>query len=207
MTALGRMLLQNLQLMIGRRYEEAKRNLEQPFVSVIMDEFSPFAYENFARILVTARGANVAFLFALQSAPQLLQVGRGFRNDVASAPNTTFMLRIKDEETAQDFLKASSKIRQMRRSMRIRKSGLFQARLQGRRAGQPDGSERHLGPGRAHQAYAYRTDGDAYSRIGYAACCTSMCTSAGQASSGSPELPRICIRSTPVCVRDRGASI
>ncbi len=126
-TALGRMLLQNLQLMIGRRYEDAKRNLEQPFVSVIMDEFSPFAYENFARILVTARGANVAFLFALQSAPQLLQVGRGFRNDVASAPNTTFMLRIKDEETAQDFLKASSRIRQMRRSMRIRKSGLFQA--------------------------------------------------------------------------------
>ena len=126
-TALGRMLLQNLQLMIGRRYEDAKKNVEQPFVSVIMDEFSPFAYENFARILVTARGANVAFLFALQSAPQLLQVGRGFRNDVASAPNTTFMLRIKDEETAQDFLKASSRIRQMRRSMRIRKSGVFQA--------------------------------------------------------------------------------
>jgi type IV secretory pathway TraG/TraD family ATPase VirD4 len=125
-TALGRMLLQNLQLMIGKRYAEAQRGLEQPFVSVIMDEFSPFAYENFAHILVTARGANVAFLFALQSAPQLLQVGRGFRNDVASAPNTTFMLRIKDEETAQDFLMASSRIRQMRRSMRIRKAGLFQ---------------------------------------------------------------------------------
>ena len=125
-TALGRMLLQNLQLMIGKRYAEAQKGKEQPFVSVIMDEFSPFAYENFAHILVTARGANVAFLFALQSAPQLLQVGRGFRNDVASAPNTTFMLRIKDEETAQDFLKASARIRQMRRSMRIRKSGLFQ---------------------------------------------------------------------------------
>ncbi len=125
-TALGRMLLQNLQLMIGRRYAEAQKGKEQPFVSVIMDEFSPFAYENFAHILVTARGANVAFLFALQSAPQLLQVGRGFRKDVASAPNTTFMLRIKDEETAQEFLKASSRIRQMRRSMRIRKTGLFQ---------------------------------------------------------------------------------
>jgi type IV secretory pathway TraG/TraD family ATPase VirD4 len=125
-TALGRMLLQNLQLMIGKRYADAQKGKEQPFVSVIMDEFSPFAYENFAHILVTARGANVAFLFALQSAPQLLQVGRGFRNDVASAPNTTFMLRIKDEETAQDFLKASARIRQLRRSMRIRKSGLFQ---------------------------------------------------------------------------------
>ena len=125
-TALGRMLLQNLQLMIGKRYADAQKGKEQPFVSVIMDEFSSFAYENFVHILVTARGANVAFLFALQSAPQLLQVGRGFRNDVASAPNTTFMLRIKDEETAQDFLKASARIRQMRRSMRIRKSGVFQ---------------------------------------------------------------------------------
>ena len=127
-TALGRMLLQNLQLMIGRRYAEAQKGTVQPFVSVIMDEFSPFAYENFAHILVTARGANVAFLFALQSAPQLLQVGRGFRNDVASAPNTTFILRIKDEETAQDFLKASARIRQIRRSMRIRKTGFFQAK-------------------------------------------------------------------------------
>ncbi len=125
-TALGRMILQNLQLMIGERYADGQKGLEHPFVSVIMDEFSPFAYENFARILVTARGANVAFLFALQSAPQLLQVSQGFRSDVASAPNTSFMLRIKDEDTAQDFLKASSKIRQYRRSMRIRKTGVFQ---------------------------------------------------------------------------------
>ncbi len=125
-TALGRMMLQNLQLMIGRRYAEARTKGAQPFVSIIMDEFSPFAYENFAHILQTARGANVAFLFALQSAPQLLQVGRGFRNDVASAPNTTFMLRTKDEETAQFFLKASARVRQVRRSMSIRKAGLFE---------------------------------------------------------------------------------
>lgn len=124
-TALGRMLLQNLQLMIGRRYSRAEEDKRQPFVSVIMDEFSPFAYENFAHILQTARGANVAFLFALQSAPQLLQVGRGFRNDVASAPNTTFMLRTKDEETAQYFLKASARVRQMRRSMHVEKKGVF----------------------------------------------------------------------------------
>jgi hypothetical protein len=124
-TALGRMLLQNLQLMIGRRYSRAEEGKKQPFVSVIMDEFSPFAYENFAHILQTARGANVAFLFALQSAPQLLQVGRGFRNDVSSAPNTTFMLRTKDEETAQYFLRASARVRQMRRSMHVEKKGVF----------------------------------------------------------------------------------
>jgi len=124
-TALGRMLLQNLQLMIGRRYSRGEEDKKEPFVSVIMDEFSPFAYENFAHILVTARGANVAFLFALQSAPQLLQVGRGFRNDVASAPNTTFMLRTKDEETAKYFLNASARVRQMRRSMRVERKGVF----------------------------------------------------------------------------------
>jgi hypothetical protein len=134
-TALGRMLLQNLQLMIGRRYSRAEEGEHQPFVSVIMDEFSPFAYENFAHILQTARGANVAFLFALQSAPQLLQVGRGFRNDVASAPNTTFMLRTKDEETAQYFLRASARVRQMRRSMRVQKKGIFNPEFEEGREG------------------------------------------------------------------------
>ena len=129
-TALGRMLLQNLQLMIGRRYSRAEEGKQQPFVSVIMDEFSPFAYENFAHILQTARGANVAFLFALQSAPQLLQVGRGFRNDVSSAPNTTFMLRTKDEETAKYFLNASARVRQMRRSMHVEKRGVFNTQFE-----------------------------------------------------------------------------
>ena len=129
-TALGRMLLQNLQLMIGRRYSRAEEGEQHPFVSVIMDEFSPFAYENFAHILQTARGANVAFLFALQSAPQLLQVGRGFRNDVSSAPNTTFMLRTKDEETAKYFLNASARVRQMRRSMHVEKRGVFNTQFE-----------------------------------------------------------------------------
>jgi hypothetical protein len=81
---------------------------KQVFVSVIMNEFSPSAYENLAHILQAARRANVAFLFALQSAPQFLQVGRGFRKDVASAPNATFMLRTKDDETAQYLLRASA---------------------------------------------------------------------------------------------------
>lgn len=109
-TALGRMLLQNLQADDRAALFAWGGRQKEPLVSVNMDEFSPFAYENFAHILVTARGANVAFLFALQSAPQLLQVSRGFRNDVASAPNTTFMLRTKDEETAKYFLNASARV-------------------------------------------------------------------------------------------------
>ena len=127
-TALGRMLLQNMQLMIGKRYEneEERRRQNRPMVSVILDEFAPFAYSNFAQILQTARGTNTAFLFALQALPQLLTVGRGFRDDVSSAPNTNMLLRTKDEETAQYFLKASARVPQKRRTLTVRRTGVFE---------------------------------------------------------------------------------
>jgi type IV secretory system conjugative DNA transfer VirD4/TraG family protein len=127
-TALGRMLLQNMQLMIGKRYEneEERRRENRPMVSVILDEFAPFAYSNFAQILQTARGTNTAFLFALQALPQLLTVGRGFRDDVSSAPNTTMLLRTKDEETAQYFLKASARVPQKRRTLTVQRTGVLE---------------------------------------------------------------------------------
>jgi hypothetical protein len=127
-TALGRMLLQNMQLMIGKRYEneEERRRQNRPMVSVILDEFAPFAYSNFAQILQTARGTNTAFLFALQALPQLLTVSRGFRDDVSSAPNTNMLLRTKDEETAQYFLKASARVPQKRRTLTVQRTGVFE---------------------------------------------------------------------------------
>jgi hypothetical protein len=127
-TALGRMLLQNMQLIIGKRYEDElqHRHQNRPMVSVILDEFAPFAYANFAQILQTARGTNTAFLFALQSVPQLLTVGRGFRDDVSSAPNTTMLLRTRDEETTQYFLKASARVRQKRRTLTVQRTGFFE---------------------------------------------------------------------------------
>lgn len=127
-TALGRMLLQNMQLIIGKRYEDERQRTREnrPMVSVILDEFAPFAYSNFAQILQTARGTNTAFLFALQSLPQLLTVGRGFRDDVSSAPNTTMLLHTRDEETAQYFLNASARVKQKRRSLTVQRAGIFE---------------------------------------------------------------------------------
>ena len=127
-TALGRMLLQNMQLVIGKRYEneEERKRLDRPMVSVILDEFAPFAYANFAQILQTARGTNTAFLFALQSLPQLLRVGRGFQDDISSAPNTNMLLRTKDEATAQYFRKASAEVAEKRRTLHIQRSGVLE---------------------------------------------------------------------------------
>jgi len=125
--ALGKMLLQNLQLVVGRRYEsvQERRKVNRPLFSVVMDEFAPFGYRNFAQIVQTARGTNTAFLFSMQSLPQLMEVGRGFKEDVTSAPNTTITLRTRDEETARYFIRASAQDTVSRRSYSLAQQRLF----------------------------------------------------------------------------------
>src|SRR5438128_2266465 len=125
--SLGKMLLQNIQLTVGKRYEDKadRRRQNRPIFSVVLDEFAPFGYRNFAQILQTARGTNTAFLFSMQSLPQLMQVGRGFKEEVTSAPNTTITLRTRDEETAQYFLRASAEHRVTRRSLSLERWRLF----------------------------------------------------------------------------------
>ena len=127
MRSLGKMILQNLQLVIGKRYEsEAHRQRSnRPMLSVVLDEFAPFGYRNFAQILQTARGTNTAFLFSMQALPQLMQVDRGFKEDVSSAPNTTMILRTRDEETTRYFLRASAEHRVTRRSISMQRWKLF----------------------------------------------------------------------------------
>ncbi|MCI0623279.1 MAG: type IV secretory system conjugative DNA transfer family protein [Acidobacteria bacterium] len=125
--ALGKMLLQNLQLAVGKRYEseEQRRRTNRAMFSVVLDEFAPFGYRNFSQILQTARGTNTAFLFSMQSLPQLMQVGRGFKEDVTSAPNTTIALRTRDEETARYFLRASAEHPVTRRNLSMQRWKLF----------------------------------------------------------------------------------
>jgi type IV secretory pathway TraG/TraD family ATPase VirD4 len=125
--ALGKMILQNLQLVVGKRYEsdEQRGMTNRPLFSVVLDEFAPFGYRNFPQILQTARGTNTAFLFSMQSLPQLMHVGRGFKEDVASAPNTTMTLRTRDEETARYFLRASAEHRVTRRNLSMERWKFF----------------------------------------------------------------------------------
>jgi hypothetical protein len=125
--ALGKMLLQNIQLVVGKRYEseEERKRQNKPLFSVVLDEFAPFGYQNFSQILNTARGTNTAFLFSMQSVPQLLKVGKGFAADVTSAPNTKIELRTQDEETARFFIQASAEHRVTRRTQSLVRSQLF----------------------------------------------------------------------------------
>lgn len=125
--ALGKILLQNIQLMVGKRYAQPseERDADEPMLSVVLDEFAPFAYPGFTQVLQTARGARVSFLFSLQSMPQLQRVSQSFADEVSSAPGTKMIMNVSEENTAQWFLKASARIATKRRSLAVRRTGIF----------------------------------------------------------------------------------
>ncbi len=128
--ALGKILLQNIQLMVGKRYAQspADRDADEPLFSVILDEFAPFAYPGFTQVLQTARGARVSFLFSFQSLPQLQRVSQAFSDEVSSAPGTKMIMNVSEENTAQWFLKASAKVATKRRNLAVRRTGIFSAK-------------------------------------------------------------------------------
>jgi type IV secretory pathway TraG/TraD family ATPase VirD4 len=127
--ALGKILLQNIQLMVGKRYGQSagERGVDEPMLSVILDEFASFAYPGFTQVLQTARAARVSFLFSLQSLPQLQRVNQAFSDEVSSAPGTKMIMNVSEENTAQWFLKASAKIATKRRNLSVRRTGIFSA--------------------------------------------------------------------------------
>lgn len=128
--ALGKILLQNIQLMVGKRYARSAsdRDADEPMFSVILDEFASYAYPGFTQVLQTARGARVSFLFSFQSLPQLQKVSQAFSDEVSSGPGTKMIMNVSEENTSQWFLKASAKIATKRRSLSVRRTGIFSAK-------------------------------------------------------------------------------
>ncbi len=128
--ALGKILLQNLRLMVGKRYsrEPEEGAALDPMVSVILDEFESFAYPGFANVLQTARGARISILFSFQMLSQLEKVSKPFAEEVSSAPQTKMIMNVSEETTVQWFLKASARVATKRRSLSVRKTGVFSTR-------------------------------------------------------------------------------
>lgn len=125
--ALGRIILQNLRLMVGKRYsqEPGPGAPQEPMVSVILDEIESFAFPGFANILQTARGARISITFAFQMLSQLVTIGSAFAEEVSSAPKTKMIMNVSEESTVQWFMKASARVPTKRRSLSVRKTGMF----------------------------------------------------------------------------------
>jgi hypothetical protein len=79
--ALGKMLLQNLQLVVGKRYEseEQRRRTNRPMFSVVLDEFAPFGYRNFAQILQTAAAPTPLFCSRCRVCRNLCRLAEALR--------------------------------------------------------------------------------------------------------------------------------
>src|SRR5450756_2328326 len=92
-------------------------NVIMPTLAGLFFARSVVRYQNFSQILNTARGTNTAFLFSMQSLPQLLKVGKGFKDDVTSAPNTKIAMRTQDEEKSKFFIRASAEHTVMKLSL------------------------------------------------------------------------------------------
>ena len=120
------MLLQNLQLVVGKRYEseEERKRRNRPILSVVLDEFAPFGYRNFAQILQTARGTNTAFLFRCRACRSSFRSARA-KDDVTSAPNTKIAMRTQDEETSRFFIRASAEHTVTKRTVSLVREQMF----------------------------------------------------------------------------------
>jgi hypothetical protein len=122
--AFGRILLRDLQSQIASRYDRYEMNQRHEFVSVVMDEFGLFAYPGFGNIIHTARQANACFIFSFQNMKQLAgQVGTTLAEDIATGTNCKFMMRISEDDTAQNFMAASSSRPTEKISYQIAKAG------------------------------------------------------------------------------------
>jgi hypothetical protein len=112
--------------MIASRYNEYRMHQKYPFLSIVLDEFGLYAYQGFKDIIHTARQANASFIFSFQSIQQLaMDVGEAFAADVANAPNTKFIMKISDKDTAETFIRASASVPTERLSVRVEKGNFL----------------------------------------------------------------------------------
>ncbi len=124
--AIGRIIIRDVQAQIAKRYDDWKNNIVHEFVSIVLDEFGLFAYDGFSNIIHTARGANASFIFSFQSISQLAgSVGQTFADDLATATNCKLIMRISNEDTAEQFISASGTARTEKVSYQVEKPKPF----------------------------------------------------------------------------------
>jgi hypothetical protein len=128
--ALGRILLKNLQLMVGKRYTREGRQRGMPMASIILDEFYTYAYPTFPRILETARGSNVSILFSVQSIAQLDGIGIGFRDHITAAPSTIMLMQSWDRPSAEYFRNAAPDVEAEQLTVTLEDRGWFDTRYE-----------------------------------------------------------------------------
>jgi hypothetical protein len=124
-TALGRILLQNLQLTLGQRYAKTGHGVNHDFVSILMDEFAPFAYQNFsAHSSNRARGKRGVYVRASELRPT-----RSHRFWAQGLPHIRakqlLHVAMKDDKTTEQYRKEGGEMKHERLSVHVEKGGIL----------------------------------------------------------------------------------
>jgi type IV secretory pathway TraG/TraD family ATPase VirD4 len=96
-----------------------------PPVSVILDEFSTFAYPGFPRILETARDSKILFTFALQSITALDTIGPAFRERLTAAPGTIMLMQSWDQASTEYFQRSAPSIEVDQLTVNLEERGML----------------------------------------------------------------------------------
>lgn len=118
---LGKLILQELSWCVGKRESmEAKS-----FVSVFLDEFSEFSYEEFISVLNKARSAKVGLHLCHQAISDLTKVSDSFARGINTNTNIKCVLGLNDPETADFYARHFGTKSSEKLTEQVRETGWF----------------------------------------------------------------------------------
>ena len=104
--SVGKLIINNINFLAGQTHRVAHSDAPKRLVPVFLDEFAAFASPEFAPLIAMARSAGFALHFSHQSIGDLINVGKGFVNQITDNSGTKIVLRINDPDTAEYFAKS-----------------------------------------------------------------------------------------------------
>lgn len=101
--ATGKLVLQCLQSAVSERHRAGDGN--QPFFSILLDDFTEYLYKGFVSLLNKSRSANVGVVFAHQALGDIRALGDDVATSILTNSNLKVVMRGNDPESAEYFAK------------------------------------------------------------------------------------------------------
>lgn len=114
----GKLLLQDLINTVGEKNANGEQ-FSNKKCTLIIDEFSDFATDNFIKLLNKCRGAGMGVIIAYQSSGDLEHVSRVFAKRVSSNCGIKFFFGTNDPEEAEDMSKRVGTVKGTKMTQKI----------------------------------------------------------------------------------------
>lgn len=114
----GKLLLQDLINTVGEKNASGEQ-FSNKKCTLIIDEFSDFATDNFIKLLNKCRGAGMGVIIAYQSSGDLEHVSRVFAKRVSSNCGIKFFFGTNDPEEAEDMSKRVGTVKGTKMTQKI----------------------------------------------------------------------------------------